>query len=1010
MTVREFLEDLLGRKLEEGEQKILSPIREEDDPSFSIDTTKGVWKDFAGEQGGLIDLHVRIRGGTRKQAFDAIKAAGIDLDKMSSGKGKGRSDESEESEPVDESIVEVLHKRLWETDDALLDVREKWGWTDETLKRFTIGFQQRGNRISIPVRDADGVVRNVRFHDPHAASAEMKVINMKGRGRVRLFNVQALTSGAANVVLCEGEKDAVRTTQAIFNAGLETDWVAVSGTGGCETWREEWCALVEGKHVVVAYDADAPGSQGGAKVGRAILGHALSVKVLRWSDDAPKGHDLSDYFNGGKEFGDLLGWIEATEPFTPSTKRRRQKKPPDETVYEPHLSEASAAAYLHKKISMRMMVAGKELAPYAVPKTVSFDCSMNNGNACATCAMNKVGGLMETSIEPTDPDIIRMVGVPDPRRNEAIRTKLNIDTKCRKVKMEVEEWTNVEEATLVPEIEFSDETREYVSRTAYSLSHGIRPNMYYVGRGTSIPNPRTQHVVHFFHDMQETTDNIEDFQMSPQVAEELKVFQVPEGKSVRDKMTEIAKDLTANVTKIYGREDILIGLDLCYHSVLAFAFRDKPVGKAWGDILLIGDTRTGKSEAVEALVRHYGIGEIATAENTSYAGLVGGLRQEAGGRWSLTWGRIPLNDRRLLVIDEASGLGLDDIGRMSGIRSNGVAELTKIITQKTSARSRLIWISNPRSTRTMAQHSHGIEAVKELIGRPEDIARFDYVLSAATQEVPVTVINAYEHASIDHVHTSELCRKLITWAWSRSADQVEFAPGTEERILELATRHSDRYAVQGGVPLVEGGNHRIKIAKIAVAAAARTFSASDDGERIVVEARHADFAAEFLEETYRKPSLDYAGWSEKLLRGATLDPEVEDEVREWIRTHTDWADHWLSATYMRPDDFRTVFDLEMNEVRSAIFKPLAKWRMIVRGRSSSYEKSTAFITLLKEERDAMDDARNVALRPSTNGTKPHASGAETDSPADPAVAGASARPASGGASTAGDGDGEDFPF
>src|SRR5690349_14284970 len=103
----------------------------------------------------------------------------------------------------------------------------------------------------------------------------------------------------------------------------------------------------------------------------------------------------------------------------------------------------------------------------------------------------------------------------------------------------------------------------------------------------------------------------------------------------------------------------------------------------------------------------------------------------------VTWGTIPLNDRRLVILDEFSGISEKNvIEQMSAVRSSGRAQITKVVSQETSARTRLVWISNPVDGRAMDEHGTGaIEAIKALVKNPEDIARFDIAISAARADV-----------------------------------------------------------------------------------------------------------------------------------------------------------------------------------------------------------------------------------------------------------------------------------
>jgi hypothetical protein len=750
-------------------------------------------------------------------------------------------------------------------------------------------------------------------------------------------------------VVCEGEKDCILMNQYIERFGPD-DMGAVTGTGGAGTWRDQWSERFEGKDVIVIYDRDAAGTANAQAVAAKLLRHARSVKVVTLDITEPADADITNYFqDSGKGWDDMDALISGTENFTDTTQRQKAPQQVDTKVYEPHLSEASEDRYVNRRLKLRVMVAGKELAPFAVPRHVSYVCGMDYGKGCIACSVRTHSGLLEHTFEGDDPRLVEMTRINKHELEGFMRRTLGVNGKCPRVTTEIESHQNVEEVTVVPELEFSDIQQEYVSRTAYVSEHGVQANKSYVMHGTTVPHPRSQHTVHFIPRTEPAQDNIEDFTMDDKKVKALEIFQPKDGQSVWDKFEEIAHDLATNVTKIYGREDLIKAIDLCYHSVILFQFQKKRVEKAWGDILVIGDTRTGKTETVHSLIYHYKLGEMSVGENTSFAGLVGGLKQGTNRAWSITWGRIPLNNRRLLVVDEASGLALETIQNMSGIRSNGIAEMVKIETQRTAARTRLVWLSNPRADKSMGQYGYGVEAVKELIGRPEDIARFDFVVTSATNEVPLAQINAVKHATVPHIYTSDLCRTLVLWAWSRKEDQIVFSNAATRKVLELATEQSGRYVSDGGIPLVEGGNHRIKLAKLAVAAACRMFSTDDDGERVLVAPEHVQFAADFLDYCYDKRSLDYSGWSAVRIAARRLDDATKKKVIDWIGEHPDYAELWMTKDELRIDDFKTQFDLETKEARQKIILPLSKAKMIDKGRHSAYVKTPSFIQILKDE-------------------------------------------------------------
>jgi len=442
--------------------------------------------------------------------------------------------------------------------------------------------------------------------------------------------------------------------------------------------------------------------------------------------------------------------------------------------------------------------------------------------------------------------------------------------------------------------------------------------------------------------------------MTPDVMEQLKLFHPGIGQSVSSKFDEIHADFTANVTHIYGRGELLTAFDLVFHSVLAFDFQSKRIIKGWNEVAIVGDTRTGKSESVTTLMNHYRMGEFITGENTSFAGLVGGMQQNDR-RWVITWGKIPRNDRRLVVVDEIGALPENAISAMSGMRSSGIAEITKIQTEKTHARTRLIFMGNPRNGKSMSSYSFGVHALRELIGAPEDIARFDLALACASNDVPLDVINAEfkTHDRVTQVYDSDSCHTLIRWVWSRKPEQVKFAKGVEKRILDLATLHGKTYSNR--VPLVEAANQRIKIAKLAIAVAARLFSTDKTGECILVKSEHVDYVAEIVDKIYKMKALGYYEFSRRQSLNTTIATDKREEIYKMMRDNEMLADTFLSYSYVRIRDLEDMMECERSEAQM-ILKKLVQAKMLFKT-SNGFSKSPAFTELLRElEHDRLEEA------------------------------------------------------
>lgn len=398
----------------------------------------------------------------------------------------------------------------------------------------------------------------------------------------------------------------------------------------------------------------------------------------------------------------------------------------------------------------------------------------------------------------------------------------------------------------------------------------------------------------------------------------------------------IARDLE-QVTGIYQRHDLLLAIDLTFHSALKFNFLGRPVIKGWVEMLVLGDTRTGKTASVQGMMNHYQLGEMGTGESSSFAGLIGGLSQ-VNKRWNVQWGKIPLNDRRLFVIDEVSGLEVDDIALMSGVRSTGVAELTKIQMERTRARTRLIWISNPRRANPLSSYTYGVLAVKELIGRPEDISRFDIVITSASWDVESNIYNTRPKNNKIKFDSSS-CRNLILWIWSRTPEQIIIQKDTEIKILEYAEIQGKKY--NSSIPVVEAAEQRIKLAKLSVAIAARFFS-TDDGENLIVKPIHADFAFEFLEYCYGKNSMRYDEWSKKQNEQFTLkNPEFLKSI-----IPPDTVEMFMDSEVLNLSDIEDM--VGDRGLAKRMIKHLRKQRALHKVSGSYYKKTPAFIQFLRD--------------------------------------------------------------
>jgi len=311
---------------------------------------------------------------------------------------------------------------------------------------------------------------------------------------------------------------------------------------------------------------------------------------------------------------------------------------------------------------------------------------------------------------------------------------------------------------------------------------------------------------------------------------------------------------------------------------------------------------------------------------------------------------LPLSDRRLLILEEVKNLDTDKIGALKEVRSSGTAEVTAIRRDRTSARARLIWNTNPRGSKKVENFNYGIECARELVGDPENISRFDYVVMVADNPrelSPELMLTGDEGRDPESArYTSDPCRDVLMFSWSRKSDEVLFDSQAQEAIIEYSRTFANTY--DDSFPLVQAADFRYKLARVAAAIGARLFSVDRSGNSLCIKSAHVDAAAQFLEDLFRKASFGYYLYSKDQRRAKIL--KDEDEVKDTI-LDCEYAD-----SLMENLSRASVFNRTQVAAWAGLDKPDASDMMNVwmRNRAilpydhSRYKKTPAFISLLRE--------------------------------------------------------------
>lgn len=949
---------LSGEEQDDGETRAFCPICEDPaesrSPSGSFNFDKGTFNCFKGDHGmSIYNLAQQLK---RERGWDPRSAAMRARHQDSAFREKvekGLMNAGKRTAPLPTGAdITKWHQSLLSNKKVLRDFQEKRGITTETISELDLGWD--GYRYTIPIYDQDGELVNVRKYKLNASSANDKMINVAGHGQARIYGYDDLEE-FDTIIITEGETDRILLRQELRTSKKNKIGV-VTHTAGAKTFRQDWGPLFADKVVYIGYDNDDAGRVGATKAARMISPFAKEVYkiVVPLEKD---GADWTDYIHQeGYGRKDVVRIIEEAKPI--SEAGHKTLGPVPSSGEKVSLANTTAESNQGKTLEFVVSIAGRQIEPYAATRKIHISCSQDKGVVCQMCPMIGAQGEMDLEIQPNDPNLFRFVDAGEERRLKTIRDISGIKCSDRS-SLSDESYYTIEELVVQPSVDDrnDEESQRPTTRTIFSLSthnSGINDKVRIVGH--NVVDTRSSKV-RFLSWVNEKVDlDIDNFHLDADQVQQLKdLFQPDEDQSPLDKCIEIARDMAENVTQIRGRDLLHVGYDLVWHSVLSFKVYDVIVHKGWLEMMVVGDTRTGKSEIANNLVRHYRSGAITSLEGASFAGIVGGV-QQIDGRWHLTWGLVPMNDRRLVVLDEASGMKDNNlIEQMSSVRSSGIAQISKIANESTSARTRLIWITNPADGSMLRDSPDvGMAALRSVVQSNEDIARFDFVMAAAKDEVPDNIINRSFQETHNSSYSSAMSELLVKWVWSLGRDSIHISKGAASRAIKAASDMGRRYV--SDPPLIQSENVRYKILRIACAIAARTFSY--DRGKLAVRMEHVDDAVRFLDEIYSQESMGYARKSRRMRAARKQAVQNKAEIIKWLREEPSALDTLIAVggSTFRMRDFQEFGAMDADSARAAVNKLVHK-KMARRKTRGDIVMEPMLVQILKEmeDNDEFDD-------------------------------------------------------
>jgi hypothetical protein len=695
-----------------------------------------------------------------------------------------------------------------------------------------------GDEIGFPVLMYNKVV-DVRSYRPQDRANKIRSRNGTTSGLIIPFDLWVNTPESKWTVICAGEKDMAVTRSHGFNA--------ITLTGG-EKALPKIINPFKNRKIAICYDHDEAGISGAKALAAFLTPIAQEVRVVTNFHEVCEGHgeDLTDFFVKYKKTKqDLQRYILESPVFTREQAKEEQLK------RHPLISllEASKPQYINRVVQSNVQVVATFEKAMPVPTTIYAKKLNSSGDPKYNQMLVGEEKTWELS-EMTCQDVLKLIdnNFTEAQIRDNVREILGISKYEREVKVEKPTKDTVYQCNVTDLFEATSKDIATIEFTAYVLKKRLESGKKYLITYKLVPHPyKGQQLVMIILDVEEACDSVSNFRVTEEVKSNLNLFKDLEGNVPErlNKLSEMAKAFIG----YDGYNHLIQAIDLSYHTVLEFNFGAFKNVRGYLDTLVVAESRVGKSSTAEALQKLYGLGAFTSLAGNSATipGIIGGSTKVSG-NYQTRAGLIPMNHRGLVIFEELAKCNSNLVRELTDIRSSNQVRIARVSGSLTlPALVRMITLTNVKNTGTKVKpinsYPNGIDILVELIGSPEDIARYDLMLILGEQGNK-TIDPFWEPIT---PFEPEAYQTRIRWVWSRTADQVVIDKEVGKYILEHCNKLNETYESHIKIFGTEAWK---KVARMAIAIAGYLVSTDDTYEKIIVTKEHVDAAVAYLVDTY----------------------------------------------------------------------------------------------------------------------------------------------------------------
>lgn len=645
-------------------------------------------------------------------------------------------------------------------------------------------------------------------------------------------------------LICAGEKDmAIARSFGFSNA--------ITITGGEQTLPKV-PELFRNRAVAIVYDNDEAGLVGAKKLGIFLKKYTPYVKVVTGFHEVCKEpkEDITDFFikyNKTKE--DLIQYIKNTPILEVSEEDLEEHYP----IVD--LMTASKPQNIGRVLQSNIQVVAVSEQTFSSPGAILAEkWRVTDEKKSNTMLLNEMREweLTNDNIQ----DILHLIDnnfkETDIERNIRDILKIPQAEKCVKISQLTKK--TVFKAYITDMFETTNSDAQPMEYTAYSIDSKLESGKKYFVTYKLVPHPyKGQQLIMLITKAVQASDSISNFKINDDTKEHLNIF-----KNIPGTVSEKINTLTEKVKGIlgYNGNNILIQtIDLAYHTALEFHFGNFKNVRGYLDVLIVGESRIGKSSTANALRETYELGVFTSLAGNSATipGLVGGSNKTSGGSYQTRAGIIPQNHKGLIIFEEFGKSNNNVISELTDIRSSNEVRITRVAgTITLPAMVRMIALTNVKSSKgqikSIASYPNGISIVTELVGTAEDIARYDIMLVLADKGN--NVIDPFWQPETPY--PKEAYQTRVRWVWSRTPEQIIITPEIGRYILEKANEINAKYDSHIKIFGTEAWK---KITRLAIAVAGYVVSTDETYENIIVTKEHVDYAVQYFISIYDNPTF-----------------------------------------------------------------------------------------------------------------------------------------------------------